>query len=487
MTSIKEAAIWGFIWRFLQNSTVQIVSFVVAIVLARILMPDDYGLIAMNMVFISIAMVFVNTGFSSAIIQKKDLKPVDIDTLFYSGLISSILLYLVLFYTAPWIAAFYGEERLVSLLRVNSVIVIIGALYSVHQALIIREMKFQKSFIVYLIAAIVNGVVGITLALRGFGPWALVYGAIANYLTCAVIMWIVMRWIPRLRFSLDAFQAMFMFSVKILASSLIDTIFNNIRAIIIGKQYSGKDLAYYIRGEQFPSLIMTQVDGAITTVLFSTLSKYQDDWETGLQVLRRAMKTSMYVCAPLMAGLYAVSEPMVILLLTDKWAASIEYVRLTTIICVMWPLSARRHALNALGKSGVSLILNIIGKVLVLIFIFLTFRHSVRLMIISTIFASLLMQVLSAFVYAKHLQYKVLDQLADILPSIILSIFMGAIVYSITFMNFGHLITLIIQIPAGIAIYMLASKVLRLESFNYLLGLLKDWRAKSSMNKQEIM
>jgi teichuronic acid exporter len=374
VVSVKEATIWGFIWRFLQNSTGQLVSFVVSIILARILMPDDYGLIAMIMVFISIAMVFINTGFSSALIQRKDLKPEEIDTVFYSGVITSVVLYWILFYTAPWIATFYGEERLVLLLRVESIIVIIGALYSVQQALIIREMKFWKSFIVNITGAVVYGVVGITYALRGYGPWALVYGAIANYLTCAVIMWIVVKWVPRLRFSIKAFRSMFLFSAKILASNLLDALFNNLRSLIIGKQYSSVDLAYYSKGYQFPTLIMTQVDGAITTVLFSALSKYQDDWETGLRVLRRAMKTSMYVCAPLMAGLYAISEPMILLLLTDKWAGSIEYVRLTTIICVMWPLSARRHALNALGKSGISLILNIIGKALVLIFILSPFK-----------------------------------------------------------------------------------------------------------------
>lgn len=485
MDSIKEKTISGFIWRLLQNLSVQVVSFVVSIVLARILMPSDYGLIAMIMVFINIALIFINIGFSSAIIQKKELTPVEIDTMFYSGIIISVLLYAVLFFTAPWVAVFYKEERLVSLLRAESLIIVIGSLYSVHQALIIREMKFQKSFIVNLIAVVVNGIVGIICALRGFGPWALVYATIANYLTCAVIMWIVVKWTPKFRFSFKAFQSIFLFSAKILVSGLIDTVFNNIRSIIIGKQYSSEDLAYYSRGYQFPTLIMTQVDGAVTMVLFSSLSKYQDDWENGLRALRRAMKTSMYVCAPLMAGLCAVAESLVLLLLTDKWAASVEYVRLTTIICVMWPLSARRHALNALGKSGISLILNIIGKTFMLTLILLTFRHSVRLMIISTIISSLLSQILGAFVYAKHLNYKVADQLADILPSIMLSAFMGFVVYFISYLNLGHFITLLIQVPAGIVIYILGSKLLRFEAYRYLLDMLEEWKGKFFQKKKE--
>ena len=280
--SIKGKAIFGFIWRFLQNAGTQIISFIISIVLARVLMPEDYGLVAMITVFTNIAMVFINTGFSSAIIQRKNLTDEESSTVFYFSIGMGLVMYSILYFSAPYIAAFYSQPRLIPMLRVESLVVVIGSLYSVPQALINRKMQFKKSFIVSLSGVIVQGAVGITLAYNGFGPWALIYATIANYAVNAFIMWVVVRWIPKLVFSVKAFSGMFLFSFKMLLSALFDTVFNNIRSIIIGWQYTSTDLAYYNRGYQFPSLLMTQIDSAITTVLFSSLSKFQDDWEKGI-------------------------------------------------------------------------------------------------------------------------------------------------------------------------------------------------------------
>ncbi len=476
--SLKSKTISGFIWKFLQNAGTQIIGFIISLVLARILTPDDYGVVAMITVFTNIAMVFINTGFSSAIIQKKELSEKDINTMFYSGIGVSLFLYAILYFAAPYISIWYHEPRLTSLLRVQSLVIVIGALYSVQRALIARDFKFKKSFYVGLCGVGVHGVVGIILALLGFGAWALVYSSLVNYAVAAVLMWCIVKWKPKFIFSGKSFKNMFGFSMKMLASGLLDSIFNNIRSIIIGTQYSGKDLAYYNKGYQFPTLVMTQVDGATTTVLFSSLSKYQSDWENGLKVLRRAMKTSLYVCAPLMAGMCAVADPMIRILLTDKWADSIVYVRLVAIICLFWPLSAQRHALNSLGKSGVSLRLNIIGKSVTVVCLLLTFRHSVQLMIASSIFASMICLVINAFVYRKHLQYQFKHQIADILPPIVLSAVMGFATYSVMFLNLSSILTLLIQVPLGILIYVAGSKLFKFESFEYLWGMLKGFLKK---------
>ncbi len=472
--SIKGKAIFGFIWRFLQNAGTQIISFIISIVLARVLMPEDYGLVAMITVFTGIAMVFINTGFSSAIVQRKNLTEEETSTVFYFSVGMGLVMYGILYFLAPYIAQFYSQPKLISMLRVESFIVIIGSLYSVPQALINRRMQFKKSFIVSLSGVIVQGAVGITLAYSGFGPWALIYATLTNYAVNAVVMWVVVRWVPKLCFSVKAFSGMFMFSLKMLLSALFDTIFNNIRSIIIGWQYTSADLAYYNRGYQFPSLLMTQIDSAITTVLFSSLSKFQDDWDKGIMVLRRAMKTSMYVCLPLIAGLCAVARPMVSLLLTDKWLPCVDYIRLTAIICAMWPLSARRHALNSLGKSGISLALNIIGKATMLIFIFATYKHSVRALIMGTVAASLLSQIVSTFIYAKTLKYPVMHQMKDILPSILLSAFMGVCVWAISLLSIPDLPLIILQVVSGVAIYILLSKLFKMDSFNYTLNMAKS-------------
>lgn len=258
--SIKGKAVFGFIWRFLQNAGTQIVSFIISILLARVLMPEDYGLVAMITVFTGIAMVFINTGFSSAIVQRKNLTEEETSTVFYFSIGMGIVIYGILYFCAPLIAKFYSEPKLVTMLRVTSLIVVIGSLYSVPQAIINRRMQFKKSFIVSMSGVLVQGVVGISLAYCGFGPWALIYGMLTNYVVNAVVMWMVVGWVPKLCFSVKAFSSMFMFSLKMLLSGLFDSVFNNIRSIIIGWQYSSTDLAYYNRGYQFPSLLMAQVD-----------------------------------------------------------------------------------------------------------------------------------------------------------------------------------------------------------------------------------
>lgn len=472
--NIKSKAVSGFIWRLFQNAGTQIISFVISIILARILTPSDYGIIAMITVFTNIAMVFINTGFSSAIVQKKELSDTDKSTMFFAGFMLSLVLYSILFFTAPYIAIFYKEPKLIDLLRVESLIIVIGALSSVHRALVTREMKFKKSFFASLYGAIAHGVSGIAFAMLGFGPWALVLSAIINYLASGIVFWCKVDWRPRFTFSFVSFRNMFSFSVKMLFSGLLDSVFNNIRSIIIGRQYSSADLAYYNRGYQFPSLVMTQVDGAITTVLFSSLSKYQSDWENGLRVMRRAMKTSLYVCTPLMAGLCAVADPMIRILLTDKWEQSIPYVRLAAIICAFWPLSSQRHALNSLGKSGISLRQNMIGKAVTIVLLLLTYRHSVMLMIASSILGSCICLVINAFVYRKHLNYQFKHQISDILPTILLSAVMGFATYSVMFLNLNSVLTLVIQIPLGILIYVLGSMILKFDSFYYVLDIIKN-------------
>lgn len=472
--NIKKKTIFGFIWRLIQNAGTQIISFVISIVLARILSPSDYGQIALITVFTGIAMVFVNTGFSSAVIQKKDLADTDTSTIFHTGMIIAIFLYSILFFAAPSISVFYNDNSLTSLLRVESLIILIGASYSVQQALITRFLLFKKSFLANACGLIAQGVTGIIMALNGYGPWALVISTVVGYSVIATIMWLVVEWKPKLVFSLSSFRAMSNFSIQLLASGLLDSLYISLRSLIIGKQYSSEDLAIYNKGNSFPSLIMTQIDGAMTTVLFSSLSKSQDNWDMGLRILRRALKTSTYVCFPLMAGLCAIAKPMIVILLTDKWIGSAEYVYLSAIICAFWPLSACRHALNARGKSGVSLILNCCSVLISTILLLLTYKYSVRFMVISSIISAIICQVAYSFVYSKMLQYKIKDQVADILPSIILSSSMGVVVYSITLFGLSNFLTLLIQIPLGILFYVGCSIIFKVGSTRYLIDMIKS-------------
>lgn len=472
--SLKNKAVSGFIWRLLQNAGTQVVSFAVSVVLARLLMPSDYGLIAIITVFIGIANVFIQTGFSSSVIQKQALSETDKSTMFFAGAALGITLYGVLYLAAPFVAAFYGEPILSSMLRVQGLTVPISSFASVQQALITREMQFKKSFAAGLAAMTAQGAVGIVLALSGYGAWALVYSFLVNAVVNSTAVVLLCGWRPKFVFSFSSLRSMLGFSVKTLGSALLNTVFLNIRSLIIGKRYSSEALAYYTKGNQFPQLIMLQVDGSMTTVLFSTLSKTQEDQHEGLGVLRRAMKTSLYICAPMMAGMFAVAESMILLLLTEKWLFAARYVQIGCIICMFWPLTAQLHALNARGKSGIALRMNFAEKIVSLILLLLTFRHSVWLMIVSEAAASLIMLPVNMLMYRKHLGYALRDQIRDIFPPVFLSAAMAAAVFSVKLFEFSVSATLLIQVLVGVVFYVVGSVIFRFDSFYYIMNLIKS-------------
>ncbi len=466
--SIKSLAIKGFLWRFLQSSSSQIINFIISIVLARLLTPDDYGLVSMVSVFTMISMVFVNTGFSSAVVQKKEITNQELSSVFYCSVFVGIFLYALMYIISPMVASFYEEAALTGILRVQSLALVIAAIYSVPMSLINRQLQFRLSTYASLIGAVVHGIVGIVLALCGFGVWALVYGTLSFYVTECICVLILVKWKPELYFSFKLLKPLFSFSSKVLAVSLLNQVFNNIRSLIIGKVYSSEDLAFYNKGYQFPTLIMGQVEGSMSTVMFSSFAKYQDTWETeGLSALRRSMRLSLFVCTPLMAGMCAVAEPMIRVLLTEKWMESVVYVRLVAILCVTWPLAARVNAMNARGYSGISLKLNMIGKAITLVMILLTYKISVTALIVSTIVAAFLSQLISCFYYRKYLAYPIKAQLFDILPSFAISAVMGVLVYELTYLGLPDIPMLIVQILSGILIYVVLSRVLNKEIFLY--------------------
>ena len=480
MNEHKGKVLGAFVWRLLQNIATQAAAFVISIILARILSPEDYGLVAIINVFITVALVFINTGFSSAVIQKKEINQRDLDTIFYTSLICGAILYAILYLIAPAISVFYDEPRLTALFRVECLIVPVASIYSVQQSLITRNLWFDKGFVISLIAMIFQGAIGISLAYLGYGVWALVISTLANSVVSAILAWIFVGWRPGVSFSVNSFRSMFAFSMNILASGVLTEAYNNIKAVVIGKQYSSADLAYYNRGNQFPTLIMVQVDGALTTVMFPSLSKYQDDWNQGLSVMRKTLKLSMYICVPLMFGLIAVAEPMVRLLLTDKWLPCVKYMQLTALICMTWPLSMREVAIKGLKRSDIALKLDVFNMVLSLIGMLFTYKISVMAMLVSSIVVVCICQIVEAIVYKKYLQYKILDLICDIFPTF----FMSFIMYVICLYLKKHIILidslmLMLEILIGAAVYIVLSLITKNENFFYLTGVITEFYFKS--------
>ncbi|MBR2726676.1 MAG: lipopolysaccharide biosynthesis protein [Solobacterium sp.] len=451
---IKRKSIKGFAWQILQNGSSYMIRLVVSVILAREIGPSGYGLVGLVNTFINIALVFVTTGFASAIVQKQEITEEDLSTLFLSGMGLGILLYGILYAAAPTVAAFYEQPMLVDLMRVNGLIVILGMCFSVQQALINRNMEFHISFRTNLCGAVVMAITGLWMVYHGFGVWSIVFSSIASYMTNAVLLWLAVKWKPKPVFSVIALRENLPFSTKVLGIGLIDALYNNLQSLIIGKVYSTEALAYYNKGYQFPSMIMTIVDGASANVMFSALSKFQDNWERGLAAMRREVNIIHFATMPVLLGMAGTADTLILLLLGDEWAGSVPFLRMCCIICMFWPNSVKLHALNAQGKSGIALISKTTFNAVTLICLLATYRISVYAMVASGILAQCINWILMAVIAQKHLGYRVSAQFNDVFRSLLISSVMaGFVMYVGTLLHTGLLIKLVVQTLTGIVMY----------------------------------
>ena len=473
--SIKNRAFTGILWKFLEKISTQGISIIVQIILARLLLPDDYGMIGYLMVFINVSEVFLTQGFTTALIQKKDSDQLDFSTVFFANIGMSVLIYLLFFFIAPYVAIFYDEPRLTNLMRVLSLTVIIGSFSAVHNAFLSKKLEFRKSFLRGLANTVTYGISGVCFAYSGFGVWSLVYSKIVGAFAGAIVLWLTVKWKPSFAFSFTRIKSLFRFSSKVLGSNLLNTIFNNINPLIIGKFYSSAELGQYQRGQNIPQTMMTAIDGSMSEVMYPTFSEMQDKLDAVKSALRRSMKLSMYLVLPMLTGLLVVAKPFTLVLLTEKWLPSVPYMQLTCIICMFWPLSARTHALNSIGKSGVTFKLSLVSKALSLLCIILLARISVLAIMVGNIFVSIIGMLLTSVYVNKYIHYSLAELIKDMLPQILLSLAMGAIVYGVSFLNLNDIATLCIQVPLGTAIYFGASWIFKLESFEYVLNMAKNF------------
>lgn len=402
-SAIKKRAFSGILWKFFEKISTQGISIIVQIILARLLLPDDYGMIGYLMVFINISEVFLAQGFTTALIQKKDSDQFDFSTVFFANVGMSVLIYLLFFFIAPYVAIFYDEPRLTELMRILSLTVIIGSFSAVHNAFLSKRLEFRKSFLRGLANTVTYGISGVYFAYCGFGVWSLVYSKLVGALAGAIVLWLTVKWKPSFTFSFSRIKSLFRFSSKVLGSNLLNTIFNNINPLIIGKFYSSAELGQYQRGQNIPQMMMTAIDGSMSEVMYPTFSEMQDKLEAVKSALRRSMKLSMYLVLPMLTGLLVVAKTLTLVLLTEKWLPSVPYMQLTCIICMFWPLSARTHALNSIGKSGVTFKLSLVSKGLSLLCIILLARISVLAIMVGSIFVSIVGMLLTSVYVNKYI------------------------------------------------------------------------------------
>lgn len=471
----------NFFWRLAERFGAQGVALVVSIILARLLVPEVYGTIALVTVFTQILNVFVDSGFGNALIQKKDADDLDFSTVFYFNVAVCLLLYAGVFLAAPWIARFYNDLALTPVVRVLSLTLIISGVKNVQQAYVSRTMQFKRFFFATLGGTIGAAVIGIAMAYFGFGVWALVAQQIFNATVDTLILWITVKWRPKWMFSWQRLKGLFSFGWKLLASSLLDTVYSDLRQLIIGKLYTSSDLAQYNRGKQLPDLLVNNIDTSINSVLLPAMSQVQDDSARVKSMTRRAMKTSTYVIAPIMMGLAFTAEFVIHLLLTEKWMPCVPFLRIFCITYMFYPVhTANLNAIKAMGRSDLFLKLEIVKKVVGLIVLLSTMWFGVMAMAYSLLFTSITSQIINSWPNKKLLDYSYPEQIRDILPGILLAVLMGCCIYPIQWLGLPDVVTLLIQVPLGIVIYIGVSAVLRLDSYKYVMKEIQPYLKKMS-------
>lgn len=466
----------NFIWRFAERCGAQLVTFIVSIVLARILAPEDYGKIALITVFTTILQVFVDSGLGTALIQKKNADELDFSSVFYFNFVVCIILYIGMFLAAPFIAQFYNDLSLTPIIRVISLTIIISGVKGIQQSYVSKNMLFKRFFYSTLGGTVFSAALGIGMAWAGAGVWAIVAQQLSNTAIDTLILWITVKWRPKKMFSWKRLKSLLSFGWKMLVSSLLETVYTNIRSLIIGKMYSSSDLAFYNQGDKLPNVIVNNINTSIDSVLLPTLSKEQDDKERVKNMTRRAIKVSTYIMSPLMMGLAFCATPIVEIVLTEKWLPCVPFLQIFCITYMFFPIhTANLNAIKAMGRSDLFLKLEIAKKIIGTVLLVSAMWFGVRVMANSLLVSTLTSMIINSWPNKVLLNYDFKEQMLDIFPSIVLSVFMGWIVSFIRLLEFSSYITLLIQVPLGAIIYLMGSKLLHLDSFEYLLQIVKSF------------
>lgn len=467
MTSSKKNIIKGLFWTLSERFMSQIVSVIVTIVLTRLLAPEDYGVVSIVTVIITILNVFMTSGFSASLIQQEDVEQIDYSTVLYFSILLGFLLYVGVFAISPILAAFYNLPQLELVLKILALKIPLSALNSVQQAYVSRNMLFKKFFISTVTATVVSGIIGVVMAYTNFGVWALVAQDLSNVVTISVVLWFSVGWRPTLQFSFKRLKILFDFGIKIFIQTLFNTIYANIRSLLIGGFYSPTDLAYYTKGNQYPNLIVTNVDTAVSKTMFPVMSREQSDLDRIKVLTKRTAQVSSYIMSPILIGFFVCAKQIVSVVMTDKWLPAVPYIR---IICICLLIRASQtailQAIKSIGRSDIVLKMDIPVRILALIILMFTIRFGVIYIAISEIIIEFLALLIYSYYSSKLLNYSYLEIFGDFLKNVILAVIMGEVVYLIGVASgLNMLLTLIIQIVIGGIIYIVLSILLKNESW----------------------
>ena len=478
----------SMIYKTMERFSSMAFQMIVQIVIARILSPDDYGIVAMMAVFINVASIFINTGFNSAVIQKKDAGKNDYSTALLINLLIGISLYLILFFSAPTISSFYHQPKLVATLRVLGLILPIGSISSIQSAIAIREMLFRKLFICNIFGSVVSGLAGIVAAICGLGYWALIIQQLTCVLVITMALTVKASWEPSLAFDRKSAKEMFSFGWKMLAAGLLNSIYNELNSLIIGRKYSSSDLAFYSKGKTFPATLSHGVDSALQSVSLSVFSKKQTDKKALFQLLHKTLVSNSYILMPSLLLLGIIAEPLILILLTEKWLPIVPYMQICCFTFAFHPMaSIDMQVIAAVGRSDMRLKLEFIKKPIGLLLVILAIPYGPMAIAISAAITSIVSLIIGIIACSKIVGYSFEAHFRDVLPIIVLSVCSIVPVYFIHYVVTNNCVLLLAQCTIAVSLYILGSHVFKTEGVKYFKPqVLKIWnmlKRKSNIDK----
>lgn len=464
---LKNKTLRALSWSFLESIGLQGVRFLIGILLARLLLPEQFGLIAMLIIFMAIAQTFIDSGFGAALIQKQDVTHIDECTIFYFNIVVGLVAAGLLCMVAPWIAEFYNQPPLTPLTRALSLVIVINSFGLIQNTMLIKQIDFKTQTKVSLIACVLSGIIGIALATVGYGVWSLVVQQVSSAFFRTVCLWFFSPWRPTMIFSFNALRKMFGFSSRLLSAVLLNQIFENIYLLVIGKLFSATDLGFFTRAKTMQELPSQMVSGMVGRVTFPVFSAIHEDKARLKRGLKKTLTTLVLVHFPMMLGLAIIARPLVLALLTERWAECIPYLQLLCLVQLLFPVHMINiHCLQALGRTDLIFRLEIIKKLLIVINIVLTWRWGISAMICGMIAVSIISYYLNSYYTGVLIGYPILKQLRDLYPYLIVAVLMSMAIYSLGLLPFpNHWSMLLAQITTGIVIYVCLCQLFRLTAF----------------------
>lgn len=480
VSNIKKKSLNSFVWRMGEGVIAEGMTFIVGMILARLLMPEEFGLVALTGLVLAVVNVFADCGLGQALIQKKTADELDTNTVFFAGLALSVLLYVCVFFMSPFFANIFHQSSISSLIRVSALMLLLSSYNSVQTAKISRALDFKKFFYVGIISSFVSGGVGVCMALSGMGVWALIAQRMSYTLMRTITLYRIVKWFPRLQFSIERFRSLFSYGINLMVSGVIGMIFNQMKGFLIGVKYEPSDLSYYNRGESLPSILCNNINGTINQIMLPALSKLQDNPDAMKNGLRRSISLSSFLLFPMMFGLVATSDNIITILFSDKWLCAVPFLRVISIgYCFQILSSANLMAVNAIGRSDISLKLEFVKKPIFLVLLLIGMYISPLAIAFSVTLNSILAMIINAWPNRKLINYSLMEQWKDLFPQFLIAIFMSVLVGILGMLDINMYVLFLGQVVLGIMVYLGMSKLFKLEAFNYAERTIKDFLRKS--------